>query len=453
MLYFLKTNININKIQKYSFINRFILIGILIILLIIFHFPRHITNDQLKENIYEPFIPGNDEKYQSKYYNKSKYKLKHPRYNFQEKYNNRKLFKINYSFLPYLQIKTNLSYEQNAIYIFNSTGMLNITKLDFYYFRKTDEIDNKMLNHIHISMSLDKNYSDLSLISIASVLNTSSLNTYIHFHILGLNFGLDEIKNIINLKKINNKVDFLFYNAKQVEYDFERGKGEYRGFGVYGKILSPQIVNNTNKILILDSGDILCQKDLSEIYFYDIKNNYFGWILENCAGNYLKYSFDKFMTNNFHPNAGVFLVNIRLFRKDELYKKAVFLGKSYYRLICPIQDILITIANYRFQFFPLNFNIYLYDKNKKSKIEKKKKTSIDIWLEDQKYSPYKYTKEEIYDAISDPVILHFYKGKLQEKRECNKYVLQWLEYAKISGKYEDLKLKYPNPFNCLKYLN
>ena len=205
--------------------------------------------------------------------------------------------------------------------------------------------------------------------------------------------------------------------------------------------------------MFLDSGDIIVQKDLSVIYFYDIKNNYFGWILENCAGNYLKYSFDKFMTNNFHPNAGVFLVNIRLFRKDELYKKAVFLGKSYYRLICPIQDILITIANYRFQFFPLNFNIYLYDKNEKSKIETKKKTSIDIWLEDQKYSPYKYTKEEIYDAISDPVILHFYKGKLQEKRECNKYVLQWLEYAKISGKYEDLKLKYPNPFNCLKYLN
>ena len=212
-------------------------------------------------------------------------------------------------------------------------------------------------------------------------------------------------------------------------------------------------MNNTNKILILDSGDILCQKDLSEIYFYDIKKNYFGWILENCAGNYLKYSLDKFMTNNFHPNAGVFLINIREFRKDELYKKAVFIGKSYNSFICPIQDILITIANYKFQFLPLNFNTYLYHEEEKSKIKKIKKSPIDIWLEDQKYSPYKYTREEIYDAISDPVILHFYKGKLEKKSECNKYVMQWIEYAKISGIYEDLKLKYPKPFNCLKNFN
>ena len=53
-------------------------------------------------------------------------------------------------------------------------------------------------------MSFDKNYTDLSLISIASILNTSSENTFIHFHILSLNFGFNEIKKIIDLRKINN---------------------------------------------------------------------------------------------------------------------------------------------------------------------------------------------------------------------------------------------------------
>ena len=81
-------------------------------------------------------------------------------------------------------------------------------------------------------------------------------------------------------------------------------------------------------MLFLDSGDIIAQKDLSEVYFYDIKDNYFGFTLEIFAGNYLHYT-DKFTSNNFHPQGGVLLVNIRSFRKDELYKKAVFVSKSY----------------------------------------------------------------------------------------------------------------------------
>ena len=201
--------------------------------------------------------------------------------------------------------------------IYNSTGMLNITKLEFFYFKNESNINILSLNHIHISMAFDKEYSDLSLVSIVSILNTSSSDTYIHFHILGLNFGFDEINNIIKLRKINNKIEFIFYNCKQVEYDFDISLKERRGPANFARLLSPEIINNTNKVLFLDSGDIIVQKDLSEVYFYDIKDNYFGFTLEICAGYYLEYK-DKFASNNFHPQGGVLLVNIREFRKDEL---------------------------------------------------------------------------------------------------------------------------------------
>ena len=153
--------------------------------------------------------------------------------------------------------------------IYNSTGMLNITKLEYYYQSTKSNIDIYNFNEIHLSMAFDKNYSNLALISIASILNTSNIDTYIHFHILALHFGYAEIKKIIDMRKINNKVDFVFYNAKQVEYDFNKAKYDRRKYGNYAKILIPEIVNNTNKILIIDSGDTLAQKDLSEIYFFD----------------------------------------------------------------------------------------------------------------------------------------------------------------------------------------
>ena len=206
----------------------------------------------------------------------------------------------------------------------------------------------------------------------------------------------------------------------------------------------------TKKILVLDSGDILCQKDLSEIYFYNIEDNYFGWILELGAGNYLKFT-NKLETNNFYLNSGVFLVNIRLFRKDELYKKAVFVSKSYHNFICPTQEILVSITNYKFKFFPLNYNIYLFYNLDKDRLNKRKIASIKKYLNLQKLAPYKYTFDEIYDAMTDPVILHFNFGKIMYQSDCNKYVFQWIKYAKITKKYNNLKLKYSRPFQCERY--
>ena len=399
----------------------------------------------------EPFLPINDIEVLSKKYHISSYNLTHPRYSFQEKYLKRKIFKINYSYNPYLKISQKLSYEENAMKIYESTGMLNITKLEIFYFKNKSSLNIFSYNHIHISMGFNKEFTDLSLVSIVSILNTSSSDTYIHFHILGLNFSFEEIDKIIKLRRINNQIEFIFYNCKQVEYDFDIARKERRGPANFARILSPEIINNTNKVLFLDSGDIIVQKDLSEIYFYDIKDNYFGFTLEICAGYYKEYK-DKFASNNFHPQGGVLLVNIREFRKDELYKKAVFVSKSYNSFENPCQDILITIANYKFSFLPLNFNVNLHYDNDEDMKAKKIVPGIKTWFKIQRFSPYKYELDEFINSMLDPVISHYYIGKMQDEKNCIKPVIQWLKYVNLTGKYETLKLKYPNPFHCEKIL-
>ena len=80
-------------------------------------------------------------------------------------------------------------------------------------------------------------------------------------------FTIWRYEKIIQLKKINENVKFIFYNGSQVIYDFcSRTKKEFRGAGDYAKMLLPEVVNNTKKIIIMDSGDIIAQKDLSEIF-------------------------------------------------------------------------------------------------------------------------------------------------------------------------------------------
>ena len=217
-------------------------------------------------------------KYNISYFNKSEYK-----YNFQKIFDRRKIYKINYSYIPYMNIDKKISYKQNAEKIYELTGILNITKLDYFYYNINSTSQN--LNHIHLTIGLDNKYIPLSLVAIASILKTSSEYTYIHLNIMAYNFTFNDMEKFIKLKKINKNVDFVFYTTKQVEYDFfEKSKGYHRGLGDYARLLAPQIINNTDKVLALDAGDILAQKDISEVFFYDLEDNYFAYIIELDAG-------------------------------------------------------------------------------------------------------------------------------------------------------------------------
>ena len=388
-----------------------------------------------------------NEKYRVKKYSKSILNLINIRYRFKDLYNQRKLFKINYSYIPYTKLDKSISYDENAIYIYNSTGMLNLTKLDYYY--NNTDINTLNFNHIHLSMGFDNNYIELSLISISSILNTSNSDTFIHFHILVIKFSFEEMKKITQLKRINKNVEFIFYNSMQAIYDFgERSNTEWRGLGEYTRILAPQIVNDTDKLLILDSGDIIAQKDVSEVFFFDLEDNYFSWILEDIAGNSLV-KWNKFVINNFYPNSGVCLTNVSLFRKDELYKAAFFAAKAYKDLPCPMQDIFSIISNYKFCYLPLKYNAKLFFEKDEQMENKQINTNlIQRWINKQKFTPFKYSVEEILEAALDPVINHIYQDKITDGIGCNKITIQWINYAKLTGFYEKIKEKYPKPFLC-----
>ena len=397
-----------------------------------------------------PLFNINIYEYNNKKYNITKYNKKHIRYHFHDKFKYRKKFLINYSYLPYHNIDKSISYEENADKIYKSTGMLNVTKLDYFYF---NNISSNYLNfnHIHLSTGFDKNYIYLSSVSFASILNTSNPDTFIHFHLIILDSNFEDMKKLIQLKKINKNVEFIFYNGEQTKYDFgHRNKKEYRGIGDYAKMLLPEIVNNTNKIIIMDSGDIIACKDLSEIYFFELEDNYFGWTLEYFAGN--SKSWNKFSENNFYPNGGICLVNVSLFRKDRLYERAYFTSLAYNYLQCPYQEIFFFISVYRFKYLPLNYNCkQFYDNNKEMALRKKNTKYIKFYTKNQKFSPFKYEIEEIINASLNPVILHIYHEKIYLGTANKEFTIQWIKYVELTGFYKEIKQLYPKPFKLLNY--
>ena len=300
-------------------------------------------------------------------------------------------------------------------------------------------------------MSFDANYIILSKITMASILNNSSPDTFIHFHI-GLNgCKYSNIKILLDLIKINKNFEFIFYKGTQAELDFySHGKKGFRGIGDFTRVLLPQIVNNTNKIIILDSADIIAQKDLSELYFFDIEDNYFALSLEFAAGNFNQYYI--FLRNNFYFNSGVCLVNIRKFREDNLYKRAFFAGIAYNHLPCPYQDIFLMISNYKFKYWPLNYNAPQFFKTDKEMKEKTYKASaFGSWLESQKKTIFRYSKEELMNAALNPVIVHLYFNKPYLNSANRRFTKMWIEYSKLAGVYSEIEKKYPKIINDSMY--
>ena len=318
--------------------------------------------------------------------------------------------------------------------------MLNISLLNHYF--NNINIDNSNFNHIHLAMAFDANYILLSKITIASILNTSSPNTFIHFH-FGLNScNYTNIKSLLELKSINKNINFIFYKGIQAEYDFKnKARKGFRGIGEFTRILLPEIVNNTNRIIILDSADIIVLKDLSELYYFDIENEYFAFSIEFGAGNFNNYYI--FSRNNFYPNAGVCLVNVRKFRKDNLYKKAFFASLAYERFPCPFQEIFLIISNFKFKYWPLNYNAPQIFGNDSEMMGKSYDIpSLKILLNIQGKTQFKYTKEELMNAGLNPVLLHLYHNKPYLNRANKKITKMWIDYSKLANVFDQIKIKY-----------
>ena len=430
------------KSKQNFFLKKILFIAALIILVIKIYKEKNNTKLNEKEIISEPIVP-------KKMYKKleTKFESSEFKYNFRKKYENRKIFKYNYSYLPYRNMDKSISKKENAEKIFESTGILNFTMLEYYY--NNIALYTSNLNDIHVGFGLDPNYIPITLVGIISILETANKDTYIHFHIIGYNFTFDDMEKFMKMKEINKNIDFIFYSTKQSEYDFEaKIKGKTVNIVEYSRLLLPHIVNGTDKLLSLDSGDILIQKDLTELFYLDLEDNYFAWAIDMNSG---RSDGDPYMINHLYGNAGIILINCTLYRNEEFYMKAYFTSYFTASLIFPYQDLLSILPFYKIKILPLKYNCKLFFDNDEQMKNKDSRTSyIQAFLNKQSGNSVRYSLEEVMEAALDPVIFHYYGlTKIYTISSCNKYIYQFIKYSKLTGFFEIIKKKYPKPFqNC-----
>lgn len=296
-------------------------------------------------------------------------------------------------------------------------------------------------NNIKLAFCFDNNLVKQICVTVASLLDASK-NNNCHYDIYCVCAnGAEKVEN--KLKKIVKKRDkFSNLFIYPVENKYKNGY-EIRKItsGAYLRLQLHNILSNLDKIIYCDV-DILFKNNLQEIWDISIDDNYFMGVkgANNLSQtwniNLEKFDYWKNFEKNTYINSGVVVMNLKKIREDNLeiqWEKMV--NNSYFYVD---QDIINIVCKNKIGFLPLKYNLPAYLDN--NAILNYEKENI-------------YNKNEVYEAINNPSIIH-YAG---EKPWDNPNILNsdyWFNYVKsqndlkkifkIKRKLFDIKNEYSN---------
>jgi len=184
-------------------------------------------------------------------------------------------------------------------------------------------------NRIKIFFASDENYAKYLCVAMTSILVNADKDDEFTFYILDGGLSSNSKTKILQLKKIKNfKIEFISVNDEEFK---KLPLGEFC-FHVprqtYYRYIIPVIKPRLKKVLYLDA-DIVVTGSLKELWNIDLEDNYVAVVEE------LHYSAPKDAKSlgvNYFFNAGVLLINNKLWQKDgipdKLFKNTVNLYKQ-----------------------------------------------------------------------------------------------------------------------------
>ena len=344
-------------------------------------------------------------------------------------------------------------YDKKGKQIYSSTGTLSFNKLDEIYYKK--KLNISKFNHIHVAMSFDEAYHLLSTVTIASLLKNAKSSTYIHLHIIAVDgFTYKAMKKLNSLKKkINNNTEFIFHNGDKVQKDFGKHiRNGINGVGEYARFLAPYFANETDRIIVTDSADLIFKRDLLELYNYPLEDKLVKGVIDPYIKCFPEY---EFFHKEKYFNGGVLLFNAKRWREMNIYQDIVNFYKGFKykdRMPTPIQDILNTFfPAISVGLLPLKFNLQgVVDSNDDSDFQ-------GIYPENNIHelncSIFYKKRKKIFKYEKNVVIRHLNKYKVHTGESSYIIREEWSIYAKMTGFYQELCSNYPLSCNYFENIN
>jgi len=297
---------------------------------------------------------------------------------------------------------------------------------------------------INIGIGIDPNYTLQAMMTISSAMDSIQNETKLRIHIGVVDgFPIEKMIKIYALReRIRNDVEFNFYNAKRVETEL---KGVHtKGNGVMAKLVLPILLpNDVERIIILDTGDLLVLRDLSEMYNWDMKNKTICGVIDPGV---MKYGLISKKKLDIYINGGHFLVDVQKFKNDKIYERTVENKNIYKPTFVVDQNFLNDVAYGKMGYLPMKFGIFSpFNRDRRSDTPPYI-TGYNYFHNSNYHEIYPFVpknRQEMNIRAFNPVIIHGWNGKWSLGKGLTIYRRIAQYYIKYAGIWDEMCIKKP----------
>ncbi len=285
-------------------------------------------------------------------------------------------------------------------------------------------------SYIPVAFSTDDNYVYPTIVSITSILENSNKNTNYKFYIL----VPDDLSsdNSAKLQMVKDKYENCDLSLINMHNEFESSEKKSWGTAMYYRLRLSSILPDERKCIYLD-GDTIVKKDLSELYNINIDDYYVAGVADDRRALRKDYAEIIGMPNMDHYIcSGVLLWNLEKIRNENIEEKfdEFIHNKVDTEKVseCPDQDAINAVCFDKILDIPFKYDVMLH-------------MGIDNPYESNYSAQVCFSEDEWVEGINNPVVIHYTLAK-PWKNSSTPFYNDWLEYAKKSICFDDIKNKY-----------
>ncbi len=203
---------------------------------------------------------------------------------------------------------------------------------------------------IPIFYAADDNFVKYTLVSLTALKENADRSRSYHIYIL-LTTVSEELKASFNaLAEENFKIEFVDVSAYLAKCDGKLHVRDYYSKTTYYRLFIAEMYPDYDKALYIDSDTVVIG-NVAELYDHDLGENYVGACHEQAMvqmdvyGTYVEQVLG--IDRNRYFNAGMLLINCRLFREEKLLERFLDLLRRYTFVVTQDEDYLNVLCENR----------------------------------------------------------------------------------------------------------
>lgn len=299
------------------------------------------------------------------------------------------------------------------------------------------QLKKRMIDEAHIVYASDDRFSEILGVSMVSLFENSR-DIEIVVYILDSGITATNKAKIEAVCKTYKRPEPIWIEAKNISEELSINVATDRGsLSQYARLfISGSLPQDLKRVLYLDC-DILINQSVSQLWNIDLHGKTIGALMDAFSSAYRK-NIDL-EPEDIMFNSGVMLIDLDKWRKGDIEGKLLsFIKSKNGQIQQGDQGALNAVLSKETYCFEPKMNaVTIY---------------FDFTYDEMmtyRKPPKFYTREQIEEAVSNPVIIHFTTSFLSRRpwvEGCqHKYVDEWIKYKKKSPWAEEKEWKFRNP--------